>query len=540
MNKSVNQLGVDLSPDYEIFKILQEQNYEIEIALAEFIDNSIQSFIECGDRLKVESKIIDIYFNNDGKDIVIQDNAGGISRDRFKEAMRPGRGQASVHPNDSLSKYGIGLKTAAMWLTNTWNLETKHFQETGRVFLNVALDKMLDPNNDLGLISRHSPDEDDTPTNYTIITIENCIKTTHLKIKDCEEIILPYILETFQRFIAKGITISLYFNGDPVKSSQKKLFLGEAKLPPPLVEYKFGKDGTPADKKLGKITWEEEVSFEDGKKKAKGKIRIMKKGSYYQPGIRLFRNDRVIQGTSAHRNIAEDIFKTKNKYASQRIYGELDLEGFTVNYQKNGFSDNLKPMYKKIKEQLKDLLEQADNYRIKNKGNKSNTDPDPNPTSRPSKTKHPPNDTIEEDTEITEKLKQMDLKKMEDLYRSLCGLSLKKHPILMNIAAWTFLEVLVKIYQDLKNFNKDKLPDIIETMIKDAVSNKVFKQQEGNTISRKINGIREEANIDKHDKEYAPENASNLKPIFKHKAIKKFIIWCLDEIIESQEKEKKK
>ena len=561
MNKSVNRLGVDLSPDYEMYKILQQHNYEIEEALAEFIDNSIQSFIECRRSLKAKSKVIDISVSNGGKDIEIEDNAGGISRTRFNKAMKPGRGQLKPHSPQSLSKFGIGLKTAAMWLTNTWNLETRAIRVKERIFLEVDLDKMMRSNDSSELFSTYSKEVDINKPHYTKITLKNCIKTSHLNKKRCEDVILPYVLETFHKF--RGIKINLKFDGDTIEANKKKLYLKDNGLSPTLYERKFGSNHEPEKKNGRKERWEKKISFKKDKLQVRGYVRIMEEGSYFQPGIRLFRNKRVIMGTGAHRNIAEVIFGTKNKYGAQRIYGELHLKGFTVNYQKNGFDEGeLTTMYSILKKKLEggelNLIDQAANYRANywKRQKKQETAagkvlPNKAPTDKPHSSTVIPKKIsaygIKENKKIKNKLKQLKYNKLEKLYRSLCVISLRTHPIVMYIAASTFLEVLAhRYFGELKlNTNKKKssalhpVPVMIETMIDNSVVDGVFHKREKQNVQKRIDYIRDEANLAKHHPKRSPSIGSVLKAHFID-TIDDFIIGSLDRIIKSKKGKKRK
>ncbi|WP_201342418.1 ATP-binding protein [Abyssogena phaseoliformis symbiont] len=46
--------------------------------------------------------------------MVIEDNAGGIHRDNLQRAITMGRSSNDPHRNNSLSVYGMGLKSAAI------------------------------------------------------------------------------------------------------------------------------------------------------------------------------------------------------------------------------------------------------------------------------------------------------------------------------------------------------------------------------------------------------------------------------------------
>lgn len=81
---------VSIVPGVSILGVLSNLNYEPWFALAEYVDNAIQSaHIDAGVIQSVEPDFrlkVDIsYERDDGGRIVIQDNAGGIARAEFPE-----------------------------------------------------------------------------------------------------------------------------------------------------------------------------------------------------------------------------------------------------------------------------------------------------------------------------------------------------------------------------------------------------------------------------------------------------------------------
>ena len=67
------------------------------------------------------------------------------------------------------------------------------------------------------------------------------------------------------------------------------------------------------------------------------------------------------------------IFGSPGNFRYKRLFGELELEGFDVTFNKNGFTDeeNLSAFIDALRDELRDpnfnLLSQADNYRVKTK-----------------------------------------------------------------------------------------------------------------------------------------------------------------------------
>ena len=101
-------------------------------AIAEFIDNSTQSYINNRDALaaayEVEGKTLDIgiVYNRDDSTFSIADNAMGMDLDDLTTALRVGIPPAN--PNGR-SKYGLGMKTAACWIGEKWTVRTTKLGE---------------------------------------------------------------------------------------------------------------------------------------------------------------------------------------------------------------------------------------------------------------------------------------------------------------------------------------------------------------------------------------------------------------------------
>jgi hypothetical protein len=87
----------------------------------------------------------------------------------------------------------------------------------------------------------------------------------------------------------------------------------------------------------------------------------------------LLRRGRVIVGGDDDRFFPASIFGSPGNFRYKRLFGELELEGFDVTFNKNGFTDeeNLNAFIDALRDELRDpnfnLLSQADNYRVKTK-----------------------------------------------------------------------------------------------------------------------------------------------------------------------------
>lgn len=114
---------------------------------------------------------------------------------------------------------------------------------------------------------------------------------------------------------------------------------------------------------------------------------------------------------------------------------------------------------------------------------------------------------IDESKAILQKLRKLKSKKLSGLYNSLCIVSLKKHPALMYVGAWSFLEVLSKHMGnttiEFTGFFGNKMKDLgIEKLT-------------GKDCTNALKDIQKFGNATKHSKIATPMSATQLKNDFE-------------------------
>src|SRR5262245_57638380 len=86
---------INIRPGVSILSVLRHLNYRPWYALAEFVDNSLQSFLSRQERLRRaegESYRLSVAIElepQDGGRIVVRDNAAGIGEADYERAFRP-------------------------------------------------------------------------------------------------------------------------------------------------------------------------------------------------------------------------------------------------------------------------------------------------------------------------------------------------------------------------------------------------------------------------------------------------------------------
>jgi hypothetical protein len=117
-----------IRPRVGMYAAFARLNYRPWFALAEFVDNSIQSFLSNRERLQAHGQsgplVVDLSLDDD--ELTIADRAAGIALADFPRAFSP-----AAPPDDTtgLSEYGLGMKAAACWFSRHWSVRTSALGE---------------------------------------------------------------------------------------------------------------------------------------------------------------------------------------------------------------------------------------------------------------------------------------------------------------------------------------------------------------------------------------------------------------------------
>jgi hypothetical protein len=159
----------------------------------------------------------------------------------------------------------------------------------------------------------------------------------------------------YRVFLREGI-LDLIFDGTPLRYDE-----------PAILNAPFYK--TP---EAGPIVWRKELDLDfGGGQTATGFAALREKGSTAGAGFALFRRNRLIQGSADEGYRPDVIFGKSNSYRFQRVFGELNLNGFEVSHTKDGFrwEEHEEIFLAFLKEALESepipLLTQAEEYRVR-------------------------------------------------------------------------------------------------------------------------------------------------------------------------------
>jgi site-specific DNA-cytosine methylase len=341
---------INIRPGVNVLSILRHLNYQPWYALAEFVDNSVQSFIsERRDIQRVDGKSavlrVDIEFDpSDGGRLTIRDNAAGIHQKDFARAFRA----AEIPPDRTgLSEFGMGMKSAACWFAPHWTVRTKALGESVERTVTFDIQRIVKDSLDELEVRELRSKKDEHFTEISLSNLHRVPQTrTIAKIKT--HLASIYRVYTHQKLLR------LTFDGTQLTYEM-----------PPILSAPWYKTPKAKPKKWRK---EIEITLDRGRR-VHGFAALREVGSTGDAGFALFRRRRLIQGSGDEGYRPQYIFGSSNSYAYQRLFGELHLEGFEVSHTKDGFQweEDEEQFLEKLKKALDagalPLLQQAREYR---------------------------------------------------------------------------------------------------------------------------------------------------------------------------------
>jgi Histidine kinase-, DNA gyrase B-, and HSP90-like ATPase len=357
-NDKPNQLpAIEIRPEVTMLSVLRHLNYKAWFAMAEFIDNALQSSIANGDQLKALHSgnyqlKVDIKIDTAGPgQIVITDNAAGISEVDFPRAFR-----AAQVPTDrtGLSEFGMGMKSAACWFAETWSVRTKAVGESVERAIyfdirNIVENKIESLNTEVR--------EVDSSSHYTVVSLRGL---HHMPQGRTVGKIRDHLASIYRVFLRDG-RLALQLNGTPLSYESPDILKAITYTSPGVQAQGEG---------VAPHEWRKSIDLDFGDGQCvKGFAALREVGSTPLAGFALFRRDRLIEGSFDESYRPSYVFKQTNSYPYQRLFGELHVEGFEVSHTKDGFRWEefedifLEHLKEEIEKDPLNLLAQAENYR---------------------------------------------------------------------------------------------------------------------------------------------------------------------------------
>lgn len=304
---------VEISFGYENFANYKRLSYKWWYALAEFVDNSTQSYFDNREALDAalenEGEALTVTIVTDRDVVRISDNAMGMNLADLQRAMRVG-----VPPENTngRSRYGLGMKTAACWVGNRWRITTTKLGDTNEYVVEINVDDVVRGNVHPPISVREVPAD----THYTLVEVTEHNRPlrgrTVAKVKE-------YLRSIYRSDISSG-DLQLRYNDDDLEWAgyQDDEFLARRDGGPYRTDFIF------------------EIDTQPEKKVVEGWVGVLRRGSRSRAGFSILHRKRVIRGWPDSWR-PEKLFGEggRNDLINQRVVGEVNLEDFEVSHTKD-------------------------------------------------------------------------------------------------------------------------------------------------------------------------------------------------------------
>ena len=297
-----------------VYGLLQNLQYEIYYALAEFVDNSVQSFLDDRELLENDhvSVVIDYEESEEGKEFIrISDNAGGISEKKFGDAFRLTDPEGL---KGTLNEFGLGMKMASLWLGDKFTVKTSAIGEdysTTVIFdleyVQEAKVNQIDGDN---LFTEKASKDD----HYTIITIE---KMNHFIRGGASKKIRTHLSDIYRTYLREDV-LKLRL-GDREVHEEEPDWLNQV--------YWDNKDNPYPAKIDQEFEWRKDFEFKlpPPYDYAKGHVGLHEKMQRTTSGLVIFRRGRAVYGTGDDRYRPPGLFGASNQQKYARLFGEVHV-----------------------------------------------------------------------------------------------------------------------------------------------------------------------------------------------------------------------
>jgi hypothetical protein len=285
-------------------------DYSFWFALAEYVDNSTQSYLN-------NKKILDKQFEEDNEsleivitydknqnNITIRDNAMGMNFEELAYALQMGK---PPKINTGRSEFGMGLKTASCWIGDSWVVRTKKLGEDEEIEFRFDVNKVSRGETLLPAIRRKKARQD----HYTVIEIHEM----HQKIAGATITKTKNYLSSMYRVDIQKQSLILKWGQEPLSYEDNLTFL----------------------KAQNGELFKKNFDFKVGNHRVHGWGGILEKGGRAKAGFAIIRRNRVIQGqpTAWRPSSIYGQEGGSNDLINQRLVGEIHLDDFMVSHTKN-------------------------------------------------------------------------------------------------------------------------------------------------------------------------------------------------------------
>ena len=355
MVTSDNITTIDIRPAVSVYATYRRLSYKPWYAIAEFVDNSTQSYFDHRIELKrayqqdsgIDHFRVEVSYDSEQNTLTVLDNAHGMEFDELTRAVVLDKPPPDI---SGRCEFGMGLKTAACWFGTTWTIRTSRLGSNVEYKARVHVPELVESTiNDVIVDVITAPPE----SHFTHITIEGLYKPirgrTLGRIKD-------QLSSMYREDIRSG-EVEILWNVEPITFEE-----------PSFLEEDLGNGY--------QSKWRKELTLDvpwqsEGKTlEANGWVGVRTPGSQRDAGFALLRRGRVIIGGPGDGYKPAEIFGQGNTFRSQRLIGEINMDAWPVTQAKDAFdwSGGLEDDFiDALKRECQDYMEKAEGYRERKK-----------------------------------------------------------------------------------------------------------------------------------------------------------------------------
>jgi hypothetical protein len=316
----------------------RDLDYDMWYAISEYIDNSLHSYLANKKNLKLlgvnkcETSILIDKDENGNEYIIIEDNAGGINSNDFDRLLSIG--VPKEKSEFQLSEFGMGMKTASIWLGNLIDIETKHYEENQAYRITIDITAIGTEEGEVKVLK--VLDSSLIP-GYTKIRISSLNR----RVKNKTKKVGVSLASIYKKYIESG-DINITFQ--------------DTSLTPQTYTLEQTSDGSEMKKSF-------KIILSNGKE-CNGWIGIMKSGeaSATKAGFSIYRFNRLVMGYPENSWKPKEVFGEGASAKTNKLVGELDMTHFKIAHTKNkiNFVDGEEEEFiSQLKESCKDIANET-------------------------------------------------------------------------------------------------------------------------------------------------------------------------------------
>ena len=201
---------LNIQPQAGVIGVFSRLNYKPWYAIAEFVDNSTQSFYSHQKELAahgINEVEISINYDEENDILTIVDNAFGMEFSDFARAVKV---DSPPENKNGRNEFGMGLKTAASWFGNIWSVRSTQLGSHHEYYTEINIPELRRSNANLVAIQKTIVDPDKHGTEIIIRDVTKKIGAPRTKGK-----IVELIKSMYRRDLNSGF-VRVNYDEEPL------------------------------------------------------------------------------------------------------------------------------------------------------------------------------------------------------------------------------------------------------------------------------------------------------------------------------------